>query len=191
MIRVAWGIAALVGLGLAAGLAFEHLQVRNLQKRVTTLEATSSQRAEAATQDEAAREARRQAFEQALEERIAAVLQDVASRKREAAADRPDRPDRPGGSDVIAAGIRAWAEREGLDAAATDALVQELDRRAQAAKALRADLRDGLLTPAEAREEADAGKAESDAALLRLLGEDRFADFDRDVLARLQGQGAP
>ncbi len=195
-----WWVRAGLGLVVAALVALvglEAVAIRNLQRRVAALEAEPSAFAlpgptvagarpgvaGATPADEEARTARREAFDAALKERIEAVLADSERQREDERGSRFQ--------ELVDAQVDEWAAAERVDAATAAKVKEELRRRGEQFRAMRQDLRDGAITFAEAREELEASREESDAALQRLLGPERFASLQDEVLARMGPPGPP
>lgn len=80
--------------------------------------------------------------------------------------------------------LEAFASEEGLDAATVAAVGAEIDRRSESFRAVRQDVRDGVISWLDARKDLDELRAASDEALTKLLGPERFERLD----ARLWGE---
>ena len=188
-------IAAVLALG--ALVVLEGVVIRNLQRRVAALEAEPPMLGAAAAgggvratgrtevgadADEAARTARREAFDAALRERIAAVLSEAEQKREDERSARVQ--------EALDAQLEAWADAERVDPDTLGRVQDELRRRGELFRSLRQEIRDGTLTFADARDEIDASREESDAALRGLLGPERFASLQADVLARMGPSGA-
>ncbi len=185
-----WTLVAVLALG--AVVVAEGAVIRNLQRRVAALEAEppmlGASRGPARPEvppasEEDARASRREAFDAALKERIAAVLAETERVREDERGARVQ--------EALDAQLEAWAEGEGVDAATLGRVKDEMQRRGELFRSLRQDVRDGALTFAEARDEIEASREESDAALRSVLGPDRFDSLQETVISRMSPPGPP